>query len=748
MECSVAREALSAWADGEAVDVDPAVVHEHVGGCADCRAFEARLAALTALTAAPAAAPSAVPDLAPAVVTRLRRRRESRLYILRWAVGLMGGAELGNALLELILHGTTEAHATHESLSFAIAISLALVVAALRPHLAGGYVPVVGTAAALLMATATFDVVKGRIAAVDELPHVDLLVGLVMLWLIARERPEPPARTTRSWRPPTYGVPRLVPRSGGLARVSLVRPAARPIRIGLGTLIAGAVVMIPSAASAHAILDSSTPAPNAVLTTAPTTVELTFSESVTPPPGALRVFAPDGSRADNGDVKADGPHVSVSLDASASGTYLVSWRVVSADSHPVSGAYTYSVGHASAAPTAPKAVGSRGFKVALGVSRFVGYAGGALLVGGIAFWLLGGGPSRAGRRLALGGAAGVLVAGIVDIALKGPLDAGLGLSSISNGALLQEVLGTTYGRAELTRVLIAVILAVLVLAKDRLRIAEWGAVCGIFAVLVALTFALAGHAAAGDARPISVPSWTLHALSMMVWLGGLAQLVVDRVWRQPDAREVLRRFSLVALVSVGVLVVTGLFQAWRQVRSLGALADTTYGHLLSVKVGLVVVIVAIAYASRRSLRTSTTRSALGRTVLLEVVALVAVLGVTSGLVATEPAATAYRPTVAKNLTIEGDTVQVSAVPAASRQMELHLYVFDKDGQPADPVELTATVTLPSRDVGPLPVTLQHVDVGHSTGLVSVPVVGDWTLAVTVRVNDFDEATRTVTLPIH
>ncbi|MFT4264038.1 MAG: CopD family protein, partial [Nocardioides sp.] len=362
-------------------------------------------------------------------------------------------------------------------------------------------------------------------------------------------------------------------------------------------------------------------------------------------------------------------------------------------------------------------------------------------------WILGWHPSAAGRRVVLGGAGAVALAGLVDLAVKGPLDAGLGLGSALDPALVQEVLGTVYGRAELTRVALAVLLGVLVAARGRLRPVEWSAVVGLLAVLLCATFALAGHAAAGAARALSVPSWTLHALAMAVWLGGLGQVVVERVWRSPEGRPVLLRFSAVAIACVGTLLVTGVFQGWRQVRSLGALAETTYGHLLSVKVGLVVLVLGIALASRRALRSAETAPALGRTVLLEAGALTAVIGVTSALVAVEPAATAYRPTASANLSIEGDTVQVSAVPRASREMELHLYVFDGEGQPVEPAEITASVSLPKRDVGPLPVELSTAGTGHRVGTVSVPVVGDWRMAVTLRVSDFEEGTRSVTLPI-
>jgi copper transport protein len=201
------------------------------------------------------------------------------------------------------------------------------------------------------------------------------------------------------------------------------------------------------------------------------------------------------------------------------------------------------------------------------------------------------------------------------------------------------------------------------------------------------------------------------------------------------------------LASVGVLVATGLFQAWRQVGTLSALGPTTYGRELVVKTCLVLVVVGVATGSRRLLRRREGLSRLRRTVGVEAVLVLAVLGVTSGLVATEPARSAYRPTVAENLTLAGDTVQVSAVPAGDRQAELHVYVFGADGQPTEPKEVRASVTLPAKSVGPLPVALGVAGPGHRQALLSVPMVGTWRLAVTVRTSDFDEDTGFVQLPV-
>jgi copper transport protein len=108
-------------------------------------------------------------------------------------------------------------------------------------------------------------------------------------------------------------------------------------------------------ASAHATLISTNPTANAVLTKAPAAVTLHFDEGVSTVPGSLRVLGPDGSRADAGPVhlSGDGSNLAVNLgSATKRGSYFVSWRVVSADAHPISGAFTFAIGAAIGAAIA------------------------------------------------------------------------------------------------------------------------------------------------------------------------------------------------------------------------------------------------------------------------------------------------------------------------------------------------------------------------------------------------------------
>ena len=110
-------------------------------------------------------------------------------------------------------------------------------------------------------------------------------------------------------------------------------------------VFASALVAPPSA-FAHASLIGTTPTRGAVLDRSPAQVVLRFDESVSTVAGSVRVFDGDVRRVDSGDVsKPSSDEVAVGLPAAlADGTYTVAWRVLSADSHPIRGAFVFSVG--------------------------------------------------------------------------------------------------------------------------------------------------------------------------------------------------------------------------------------------------------------------------------------------------------------------------------------------------------------------------------------------------------------------
>ncbi len=765
MRCAQAREALSAWYDGESADADAAAVAGHLHACPRCTTFQEALGALAELT------DTTETDTGPASPTAPDRASALRPghLVLRVAIGLAGLGSLVPAVAEALGHAD---HEVHESLAFTVAVAVSLLCAAARPHLARAYLPVVGAASLLLVLTSAVDVDEGHVAVVHELRHLAVLVGFLLVVLLASgDRPRrAPSRTRRAR---SHGT-----RDPGSLRL-LSRSAAPAVAGTFLLALVGLLLLVAPPASAHAMLEGSDPAADAVLTAPPTSVDLTFNEAITLLPDSVRVFGPDGTQVDDGvighthdDAATAGVGVRPDLP---DGTYLVAYRVVSADSHPIEGAYTFVVGHPSRAPaTAPPVDGSRSVDVALGSARWLTYAGSSLGLGGLAFlvWCWPAGWSVRRARLLVGSGVAVLTIGtLLALLLKGPYDAGVGIGSTTDGHLLREVLGTTYGRALDARLLLIAVLVLLLTYREHVPARWLTAAPAVLLVGTGVTFALCGHAAAGGHRPLAIISDTVHVGAMSVWLGGLALLlwVVLRRGRG-EVTAPVSRFSNVATGAVVVLIATGTYQSLREVRSWDVLFHTHYGHVLLVKLGVVAVALCAAAGSRAwvwqgvhpvvPVHAATAappepvvdgRPHLRRlrvTVGIESTVLVGVLVASAMLVTSDPAvSTPVTHRISTTLGIGPDRVRLVAVPDGLRKVDLTLDIFDGAGRPTEPREVDVSLSLPASTIGPLPITLAAAGRGHRTGTVSVPISGDWRLAVTVRTSAIDEATAYVDVPI-
>ncbi|MGC9440188.1 copper resistance CopC/CopD family protein [Streptomyces sp. WG5] len=387
-------------------------------------------------------------------------------------------------------------------------------------------------------------------------------------------------------------------------------------------LLAAACALLAGAgpASAHAALTGSDPRQGAVVDKAPAQVSLTFSESVSMDADSLRVFDPRGERVDDGEPSGtSGTTYSVKLHAGLpDGTYTVTYQVVSADSHPVAGAYTFSIGAPS--ETSVSVYGTQtgdgivGWLYGLG--RYVSYAGFTVLVGGAAFvlacWPRGSGI-RAVQRLVVSGWLALTAATLLLLLLRGSYTGSGKLGDVFDLNLLGEVLQTKTGASLVSRLLLlaaaALFVAVLFGAYDKREDEEkrdltFGLGIGgtVVAAGLAATWAMSEHASVGLQAGLAMPVDVVHLLAMAGWLGGLTALLVT-LYRAPADTPLptvaVRRFSRVAFGSVVALVVTGTYQSWRQLGSWTAFTDTRYGRLLLVKIGLVAVLVGIAYLSRR-----------------------------------------------------------------------------------------------------------------------------------------------------
>ncbi|MGX1670005.1 copper resistance CopC/CopD family protein [Streptomyces sp. NPDC055400] len=380
-----------------------------------------------------------------------------------------------------------------------------------------------------------------------------------------------------------------------------------------GALLAGAAPV-----SAHAALTGSDPKQGAVVEQAPTRVSLTFSEEVAMSSGSVRVLDPAGKRVDTGrTTDLGGTTYGVPLHSGLpDGTFTVAYQVVSADSHPVSGAFTFSIGAPSKTTAAlPDQTAGGGVVGGLyGVARYLSYGGFILTVGGAAFvlacWPRGAGV-RPVQRVVVGGWVTLTGATLAMLLMRGSYTGSGAVGDIFDLTLLGQVLQTKSGAALVSRLLLlaaaALFIAVLFGAyekrtdpKEKKDLAFGLAIGGaVVAAGLAATWAMAEHASTGIQAGLAMPVDVLHLLAVAAWLGGLATLLVA-LYRAPSIEATaVRRFSRVAFCAVSTLAATGLYQSWRQVGSWSALTGTRYGQLLLLKIGLVAVLVGVAWISRK-----------------------------------------------------------------------------------------------------------------------------------------------------
>ncbi|WP_344107952.1 copper resistance CopC/CopD family protein [Kribbella alba] len=379
----------------------------------------------------------------------------------------------------------------------------------------------------------------------------------------------------------------------------------RRLLIMLGLAIAYAFATAgPSAA--HTGLLTSEPAAGSVVTSAPHQVVLTFREAVTVVPGSVRVYDDRMRRVDIDGIAGTTTQQVVRAvlpGRLGQGTYSVAWRVVSADGHPAAGNFRFSIGApSSVVGTIPSGDDSGDAGVLLGLLRGLGYlglaAGPGVLMVVLALWPAGRQEARP-RRMIWSGLALLAVSSLGAIAVASVWTSGNSLGDTWHGSSHDAASGLSdfaYAARFYSLLALGVVIGVSAVLERPLRL-----LTGIASLALLCTWPLAGHAVTGRQVPLAVAADLLHLTAMTLWLGGLALVAVSlaRPALVLELAAVLPRFSRLAFSCVVVLVITGTYQAWRELGSVSALTSTPLGRLLLVKVSFVAVLVAFGALARR-----------------------------------------------------------------------------------------------------------------------------------------------------
>lgn len=559
------------------------------------------------------------------------------------------------------------------------------------------------------------------------------------------------------------GDPQGGGRGAGKAR------AARLLGVLLMALCLG-VALPPTTASAHAKLVSTVPTAGAALSTAPSSVQLTFDEPVFLVPDGFQLY--DVSGASRPLVaSAQGATVRATLSGNlAQGSYVLGWRVVSDDSHPESGVLAFSVGKADAATLVVTEADSGPVDIVYQGLNALGYLSLFTLVGLTVFDLIVARTTAPGRRLPWI-AGGVAVAAYVALVpLTAAREHGAGLSH-----LLDLAIGTDWAGAAAATAVLAVTGVVLMCVRSQVA-GRPGAAVGLIGAAVALTSVLpVGHTRTFGPRWLVMGSDLIHASAAAIWVGGLIALVLylARARRREDASSdagtVVGRFSTLA---GGVVVLVGLAGTVLAVVILGsfsALLETPYGRLLLVKLGVVGAVGAVAVYNRfwlvprlgRGVDPSAWRL-LTRSLGLEVVGLVLVLCLTSVLTLQNP-----RPSAAEGVVRPPAAAEPVARPTAVTavlgtghltgqltpgKVGANVITFDltdAGGSPIVPLGMPqVSVAEPGLSLGPLTAVVRAgLRPGSYRAEVTVPAAGQWRVTTAVRVSEVEQPAAVATVVV-
>jgi copper transport protein len=400
-------------------------------------------------------------------------------------------------------------------------------------------------------------------------------------------------------------------------------------------LVAAAALAAPAAAWAHAALLKTVPAASAEVDTPPRVVKLVYDEAVEPRFAVVSVTDAAGHQQLDGTVRrspTDPYELDVPLRRSAEGWYLVFWRVISADGHPVRGAFTYRIGPNPGPPPqfVVPSLSETAVTPGLIAFRWLTFLS---LMGAIGLFvlrtLIARPLTRGLRAVTVSFAVAIAVALVATPIYVLLATAQFALRSFwSLGALVPlldvSAFGRGYLRLELLLALFAAAGAIAIWLDRPERgqrsvvalLSLWGTLLAAGAVL--LVPGAAGHAAQTPPRWASLLLDWSHLASGSVWLGGLIGLLVLAL-RVPSATLLLavRRFSTVALLAVFVLLGSGIGAAVVHLPTLATLWQTGYGKTIIVKASLLAA--AMLVASVNLVRTRRGRGLLWQTVAAEVV---------------------------------------------------------------------------------------------------------------------------------
>lgn len=561
------------------------------------------------------------------------------------------------------------------------------------------------------------------------------------------------------------------------------------ILIGLAAFL---LWLVPQTVFAHAYVVSSTPSTGQSLAHSPARVEIRFDEAVQYVPGGLSVTDIDNKRIDLGDGHLESKHrdaITCTLPANLpKGLYTIHWQALSADGHMVEGTIPFGVqmDMSKLSSAATESGYTPGF--AMIADKTLQYVGLSLVVGLAVFlrwiWPKSMGQAFTGRRrwMLLGGWALFFVATFLNLPLEAAITWNVhGLQSFQPIYLLRTLNFTKYGEIWVLQMLLLTALPLTIgamMMTTQRRNRWWWTMTPLLATPIAL--GLTGHAVAKNPPELPITAIVIHLYAASIWVGGIVGVIALLVQfarmrrgsiatgiglddcpaherdgqRAQDVTKSIRKFSRVALVSVAVLGLTGLYNAILEIPTWYGLYGTSYGRTLLVKIGLFLLMLVFAAIHTVFRRRQQNGLTLGfRTLILVELAVAVMVFIASSILTNLPTGWNHPGPIQVSRTVQATRIELSITPNQVGTNLFTVHLLTAAGKPMSGIQqvsLTFASAGLSRKFGNFtnPVRLKKTSTGvYAAKGLALSGGGRWLVHVDVLTRDFTEIQTTVPISV-
>jgi copper transport protein len=521
----------------------------------------------------------------------------------------------------------------------------------------------------------------------------------------------------------------------------------------------------------HAVLLGSTPAADSSLDVSPKELVFNFNENV----GPIFIKILDRTGKEVGELsewRVDGNNViSVVNNELPNGTYIATYRVISADTHPVGGSVVFAIGEAVASMDDVTAAGGEtsGWVIPVAINRFVQY-GTMLLAAGAALFIVGMTvPASVESSVYKMGRTAALVAAVTYILALGFGGAEMmlgGATAIFSPAAWSQALSSTLTPSALIGVPGLLLLA---FAFNKGPAGKPTTLLVLGSVVAVSSFLVTGHAATAPPVWLLAPMVAVHLFCAAFWIAALYPLAkTAQVAEIKEAGAVMTQFSERAVWTVGALFLSGAVITWNQVESPANMLTTDYGWRLTAKLAVFIALLGLAAMNKIVLTPALEKAdtaapeKLRRSIKFEYAAMVLIIGAAVSLtLVTPPRATmdmaggggggmagmggGFTTVVTKGKY----TANLSVDPAGTTASNMVMVEFKDDaGNPVDMVDVNILWSLPSAGLEGIQGKGEKVMPGMYHFMFDQLIIpGEWNAQIDAFVDDFDKQIFRATVPI-